>query len=146
MSNVPDVIEREIIVKASQERVYNAISDPQQIIQWFPDKVDGSLEPDEQPIFTFEGHGKTRVYIVGAKPVDYFAFRWIPGSSDVVDDVTCVPTTLVEFTIQGMGEETRVVMKESGFAALSEDVAKEKFDMNSGGWGYMMDRLEKTLS
>jgi uncharacterized protein YndB with AHSA1/START domain len=146
MTTIPDTIEREIIVAASQERVYAAISDPTQITQWFPDMVEGSLTPGEQPIFIFEGHGKTRVLIVDARPVDYFAFRWIPGSSDVVDDVTCVPTTLVEFTLEAVEEQTKIFMKESGFAQLPMDVAQEKFDMNSGGWGYMMGRLETFLA
>jgi uncharacterized protein YndB with AHSA1/START domain len=146
MSSIPDTIEREIIVKAPQERVYKAISDPKQVTQWFPDEVEGTFEPGQQPIFTFGGHGKTRVLIVDAKPFDYFAFRWVPGTSEVVEDVSCVPTTLVEFMIEGNDAETKVTMKESGFAALPAEVAEEKFKMNSGGWEFMMGRLEKVLS
>jgi uncharacterized protein YndB with AHSA1/START domain len=141
-----DVIQREISVKAPKERVYAAITDPEQIIKWFPDAVEGSLEVGEQPILTFEGHGKSRVYIVDAKPFEYFAYRWVPGNTELVDDVTCVPNTLVEFMIEEVGEQTKVTLKESGFASLSAEVAEEKFNMNSGGWGYMMDRLEKVLS
>jgi len=138
-----DVIEREIIIKAPQERVYGAITEPEQLIKWFPDAVEGEITVGEQPILTFEGHGKARVYIAAAKPFEYFAFRWIPGSSELVDDVTCVATTLVEFTLEATDDGTKVLMKESGFAALPAGEAQEKFEMNSGGWGYMMDRLEK---
>lgn len=36
-----DAIIREITVKASQERVYQAITDPAEIIKWFPDAIEG---------------------------------------------------------------------------------------------------------
>jgi uncharacterized protein YndB with AHSA1/START domain len=138
-----DAIVREITVKAPQERVYHAITDPTQLIKWFPDAVEGTIEVGQQPVFTFEGHGKARVYIVGANPFDYFAFRWVPGGSELIDDVTCVPTTLIEFTIEDMGGMSKITLKESGFASLPAEVAEEKFSMNSGGWDYMMGRLEK---
>jgi uncharacterized protein YndB with AHSA1/START domain len=141
-----DSIEREIMVSAPQGRVYAAVTDPQQLIHWFPDAIEGELIVGEQPVFTFEGHGKARIFVVDARPTSYFAFRWVPGSSELVDDVTCVATTLVEFMIDPVGEQTRIIMKESGFAALAADVAAEKFAMNSGGWGYMLGRLEKQLA
>lgn len=141
-----DVIQREITVKATKESVYAAITDPTQIISWFPDAVVGSFEVGAQPVLSFDGYGKSRIYIADAKPFKYFAYRWIPGDSEVVDDVTCVPNTLVEFMIEEMGEETKVTLKESGFAALPADDAEEKLKMNVGGWEYMMDRLEKIFA
>jgi uncharacterized protein YndB with AHSA1/START domain len=140
-----DVIQKEITVKATQERVYTAITDPKQLITWFPDAIEGNLEVGEQPVFDFGSDGKTRVYIVDAKPFSYFAYRWVPGHTDVVDDVTCVANTLVEFFLEPTGDETKVTLKESGFSALPAEVAEEKFSMNNGGWDYMLDRFEKVM-
>jgi len=142
-----DTIEREITVKAPKERVYQAITDPAQIITWFPDEVEGSLDIGENPVFGFGEHGKTRVRIVDAKPFEYFAYRWVPGGHGTADtDVMNVPNTLVEFRIEEMADGTKVMLKESGFASLPANMAESSFGDNSGGWEYMMNRLEKVLS
>jgi uncharacterized protein YndB with AHSA1/START domain len=53
---------------------------------------------------------------------------------------------LVEFFIEEMEQGTKVTVKESGFAALPAEVAEKSFKDNSGGWGYMMERLEKLMN
>lgn len=141
-----DTIVREITVKANKERVYQALTDPEQIVTWFPDAIEGTLDVGERPTLNFGEHGKSQIYVEDAKPHDHFAFRWIPGSGGFIGDVLTVPNTLVEFNIEELDEGTRVTVKESGFASLPSDVAEEKFQQNSGGWGYMMSRLEKAVS
>jgi uncharacterized protein YndB with AHSA1/START domain len=54
-----------------------------------------------------------------------------------------VPNTLVEFFLEEMGTETKVIVKESGFASLPASVAEDSFKQNSGGWEYMIGRLQK---
>lgn len=140
-----DIITKEIIVKASKERVYNAIADPRQITTWFPDAVEGAtLEVGERPIFHF-GDLKTQIYVEAANPFDYFAYRWVPGGAAIIGDVLAVANTLVEFFIEELSEGTKVTLKESGFASLPPEVAKASFEDNSGGWNIMMERLEKVL-
>lgn len=143
-----DVIIREITVKASKERVYKAITDPKEITTWFPDSIEGgTLEVGQRPIFVFEGEGhKARTYIEAANPFSYFAYRWVPGISILLDDVLSVANTLVEFHIEELESGTKVTVKESGFASLPTEVAEQCLKENSGGWEYMMDRLEKVLN
>ena len=142
-----DVIEREITVKAAKERVYNAITDPKQIIAWFPDAVEGTLEVGERPVFTFEGYGKSQLYVVAAKPFEYFAYRWIPGGAGTAtSDPLAEPNTLVEFHIEELADGTKVTLKESGFASLPPEVAEKSLSENTGGWEYMFDRLAKLLN
>jgi uncharacterized protein YndB with AHSA1/START domain len=141
-----DSINREITVKAPKEKVYKALTDPEQITKWFPDTVEGSLEVGQRPIlsFTKENH-KTQIYVEAANPYEYFAFRWVPGSTGIIGDVLTVPSTFVEFHIEESEEGTKVILKESGFSSLPADVAENSFKQNSGGWGYMMGRLEKAM-
>ena len=140
-----DSIVREITVKAPSEPVYNTITNPAQIITWFPDSVEGSLEIGGRAIFDFGDDGKAQVSIVAAKPFEYFAFRWYTGK-DNVDDVFASPNTLVEFHIEKQGEHTKVTVTESGFSSLPAEIAEKSFTDNSGGWKYMIDRLEKLLN
>lgn len=142
-----DAILREITLKTPKERVYQAITDPAQIIHWFPDAIEGSLEVGERAILTFAGHGKSQIYVVAAQPFEYFAYRWLPGSAGTTDaDILSVPNTLVEFRIEESVEGTKVTLRESGFASLPAEVAEQSFGENTGGWEYMIDRLEKLLN
>lgn len=143
-----DAIIREITVKATKERVYKAITDPKEIVTWFPDAVEGgTLEVGQRPIFVFNGENhKAQIYVEAAKPFEYFAYRWVPGSAGIIGDVLAVPNTLVEFHIVESEGRTKVTLKESGFASLPAHVAEESLNQNSGGWEYMMNRLEKVLN
>lgn len=138
-----DSIVREIIVKASKERVFLAISDPAQITKWFPDAIEGSLAAGERPIFDFGEYGKNQIYVETVNPYDYFAFRWVPGSNHFFGDVLTQSNTLVEFHIEETSDGTKVTLKESGFASLSYPNAEERLSDNNGGWDYMMERLGK---
>ena len=138
-----DRIEREITVRASQERVFNAIADPKQIVAWFPDAVEGEFKEGQQPIFEFEGYGRYSVHVVKVQPYDYFAYRWVQTENPegFVGDVLTQPNTLVEFHLLETGGTTLVKVTESGFAGLPPEVGKKKFQDNSSGWDYFVNRL-----
>ncbi len=139
-----DVIKREITIHASQRRVYDAIATPEQVVKWFPETLEGSYTVGEQPIFGFGDHGKTQVYIADARPHEYFAYRWVPGSNHYLGDVLTVRNTLVEFRIEALSEGScKVTLTESGFAELPAEVMEDSFKQNSGGWDFMLDRLLK---
>ena len=141
-----DTIVREITVKAPKERVYLAVTDPNQITSWFPDTIEGKLEVGERPVLGFGEHGRSSIYVEAAQPFEYFAYRWVPGAGGIVGDVLTVPNTLVEFHIEESSDGTKITLKESGFASLPTELAEESLKQNSGGWEYMMGRLEKVLS
>ncbi len=138
-----DSIERKITIKAPKEQVYQAIADPKQIVAWFPDSIEGSLNKGDSPIFNFGENGKNQIYVEATQPSDYFAYRWIPGSSNFEGDVLSVPNTLVEFRIEESDGVCNLTMTESGFASLPVEVAEASFKQNSGGWEFMLERLDK---
>jgi len=142
---VQDKLDKEIVLRASQERVYAALTDPEKIVNWFPDAVEGKLEPGERPVFDFGEYGKHSIFVVAADPYSYFAYRWIPGSVHVpvgfVGDVLQEPHTLVEFHLEPIPEGTKLRLVESGFSSLPADVMEQCFKDNTGGWEYMLDRL-----
>jgi uncharacterized protein YndB with AHSA1/START domain len=139
-----DVIQRKLTINATKQRIYTAIADPEQVVLWFPNTVEGNYSIGERPILGFGEHGRNQIYIVAAKPHEYFAYRWIPGSNHFIGDVLTMPNTLVEFRIVELSDGgCEVTLTESGFAKLPTEVAEESFKQNSGGWEYMLDRLEK---
>ena len=147
---VQDAVERQITVRAKKERVFNAIADPEQIIAWFPDRVEGKFEVGERPIICFGDNYKVQLYVVANEPYDYFAYRWVPADGDAdtgyVGDVLTQPNTLVEFRLTESAAGTTVTLKESGFASLPEETAAKLFKGNTDGWKYMIDRLETLMN
>ncbi len=136
-------IQREITIHASRQRIYEAISSPEKVVLWFPETIEGKYAAGEQPVFGFGDHGKNQVYIVEAIPVEYFAFRWVPGGNHFIGDVLSVATTLVEFRISEEQEGScKVSLTETGFASLPQEIAEASFKQNSGGWDFMLGRLE----
>jgi uncharacterized protein YndB with AHSA1/START domain len=143
-TTLQDTIEREVTIRASKERIYNAITDPSQLVNWFPDAVEGKVEVGEQPVFDFGKYGKTQVYIAAADPFDYFAYRWTSHNEHTTDslgDVLSRANTLVEFRLTETPDGTVVRVTESGFSKLPQAVAEKAFEDNSGGWTFMLDRL-----
>ncbi|MEO7720071.1 MAG: SRPBCC domain-containing protein [Capsulimonas sp.] len=149
ITTVQDTIEREITVRASKERVFNAIVDPNQIVAWFPDTVQGKIEVGERPVFTF-GEKEIQLYVRTIDPHDYVAYNWVPCGSEAPDgflgDVLAEPHTLVEFRLTEVPGGTLVKVKESGFASLPALTAEKTLGDNTDGWAYMMGRLETLMS
>ncbi|OKY24798.1 MULTISPECIES: SRPBCC domain-containing protein [Thalassotalea] len=137
-----NTIKREIIVNATQEKIYHAIAEPEQVIAWFPDKLTGNYRAGEQAIFDFSECGQSALYITQADPCSYFAFRWVPGESNFVGDVLSVPNTLVEFHIQEQEDGVcKVILTESGFDELPVELIEKFVKQNTKGWEHMIDRL-----
>lgn len=145
MDQRQDIIEKEININAAQAVVYQAIADPDKITAWFPDAIEGTLNTGDSPILDFGEHGKNQIYVESARPNEYFAYRWIPGSKHFIGDVLAQPNTLVEFFIQESETGTKVMLKESGFAQLPAQDSAQKFADNNGGWDYMLGRLNELL-
>jgi uncharacterized protein YndB with AHSA1/START domain len=138
-----DILSKEILINKPLEVVYDLVSNPGKISLWFPDSIEGDLNVGQLTTLIFGEHGKSSIYVVDAKPRSYFAFRWVPGSGGIEGDVTKVPNTLVEFSLTETDQGTKLCLTESGFATLPADIAQSSFDQNSGGWDYMLAKLQK---
>ena len=130
-------IERATFIKASPERVWAVITEPEHVGVWF-----GSGEP--APIDLRPGgimrldHGRYGVFdtlIVTVDPPRHFAYRWASAFPGRVADET--NATLVEFFLEPEGDGTRLRVVESGFSSATvppgtEDTAG--FASHDGGW------------
>lgn len=142
-----DEIRREIEIRASQKKIYEAISNPEKVVKWFPETLEGEYKVGQQPIFGFGEHGRNQVLIVDSRPHDYFAYRGVPGANHFLGDIKKVQTTLVEFRIIELEDNLcKVILTESGFSKLSDELRENAFKQNSGGWDFMLNRLDKYMS
>jgi uncharacterized protein YndB with AHSA1/START domain len=140
-------IEREIHVDASPEVVFEVISSPEHLQEWWPDEavLDGPPAPGAVGELAW-GAGETpRVHVesftvVDALPPRLFSFRWVYEAPDVPGPGNSL---LVTFELEPSGEGTRVRMTESGFRERGWEVAvlEAAYREHVEGWDHFIPRL-----
>ena len=134
------VIEREILIEAPAEVVWRTITEPDQMTQWFADRVELVVEPGAHGSMGFGDQGGP-VVVEAVEPPSRFSFRWNhPGQEEPVTG----NSMLVEFTLTPESDDrTRLRVSESGHELRSwPDAEKQRYaDEHRTGWAKYLDRL-----
>ena len=134
-------IDREVLIEAPVEVVWRTLTEPDQIAQWFADRVDLVVEPGSRGYLGFGEQGGPVVVEV-VDPPTRFSFRWndaTGGGQPAVGN-----SMLVEFTLTPAGDErTHLRVVESGHESRDwRDAEKQRYaDEHRDGWGTFLDRL-----
>ena len=136
-------IEREIHVDASPEVVFEVVSRPEHIQEWWTDEA--VLEPTPgaagEIVFGDRATGAVeRITVVDVEPPRLFSFRWVYDDGDVPAPDNSL---LVTFELVAAGEGTTVRMTESGFRERGWEIAvlEEAYREHSEGWDFFIPRL-----
>lgn len=137
-------VTRTVRVEAPRELVWEALTSPAQIGQWFGDRAEfpGGVAPGAEGVLAWEAHGEFPARIEQVEPYDLFAFTWgSPGEPIRADNATTATFTLRDVEDGAAATEVRVV--ETGFDALSDDVVRRRAAMadNAEGWTQELDEL-----
>ena len=136
---VNDRIERTIVVDASAEGVWAALTTEEGMRSWFGDIAEIDLSAGGEALFGWTDLGMSFEAVIEAvEPHTRFAFRWAALADTAVEDG---PSTLVEFLIESDDAGTRVTVVETGFSSFPEDTAQKHFQENTSGWKSEMDDL-----
>ena len=157
---IPDRIEKTILLRAPQSRVWRAIHDARRFGTWFgvelegpfragstlkgkivPTKVDPEVAKVQEPYqgFPFE------ITVERIEPERLFSFRWHPFAIDPKVDYSNEPTTLIEFALTPAEGGTRLTITETGFSRVPLARRAAAFRANEGGWAGQTKLLEKYL-
>ena len=137
-------IEREIHIEASPDVVFEVISAPQHVRQWWPDEAAYEPTPGSSGDIVFGDRSAADAKVVGltvveVEPSRRFAFRW------VYDDAEATPenSLLVTFDLVPSGSGTLLRFSETGFRdkgwALAE--LEQNYTEHVHGWDYFLLRL-----
>lgn len=140
----PDQIERETLIAAAPERVWDVLTQAEHIAGWFADAgAEIDLRPGGALVMRWEQHGSTRARVEVVEPPRRFAYRWLAHHADEQAEPAEGNSTLVEFTLTPERDGTRLRVVETGFAALatSDEQRKGNYDDNVGGWKEMLGRV-----
>jgi uncharacterized protein YndB with AHSA1/START domain len=121
-------IRRRLELRADRDRVWRALSDEDELRQWWGLRMPVVVEPGWEGWFDFPEYGRHAVRIEVVEPPRYLAWRWTADEPDV--PLTDVRQPLVtEWLLEERdGGGTILQLMESGFTGPA------KYEDNSAGW------------
>jgi uncharacterized protein YndB with AHSA1/START domain len=128
-------VERETLVEASPEEVWEALTDEDRLQEWMAPEVE--LDPVEGgEIAVRDGDERRSGTVETVDEPERFAFTWSrPG----------VGESFVEFTIEALPGGSRVTVVETPTHSAATDTAAGSMAMAVGGWGPRLARLQRSL-
>lgn len=148
-----DRIVKSVVLHATPNQVWPALTDARAFGAWFGAEFDGSFTPgahvtgritptqvdpdvarQQEP---YKGM-PIDLTIDRIDPLRHFSFRWNPLAIERSVDRTKEPSTLVEFDLEEAGDGTKLTVTESGFDRLPADRRAEALASNAGGWEMQM--------
>lgn len=137
-----DRIEKSVDLAVPIERVWRALTDPEEFGAWFRVRLDGPFAPGGTTTghITYPGyeHLRWEAVVERMEAPRLFSFRWHPYAVDPDVDYSQEPTTLVEFRLDPAAEGTRLTVAESGFDTLPAHRRPDALRMNERGWEEQM--------
>jgi uncharacterized protein YndB with AHSA1/START domain len=143
-------IEREIHVEATPEVVYEVISTPEHLREWWPDEAELQPTPGATGVISFGDSSTPQAHVVPltvveADPPRRFAFRWVYDEGVAA---TRGNSLLVTFELVPSGTGTLVRFTETGFREKGWEAAvlEESYREHVTGWDYFLPRLVAYLA
>jgi uncharacterized protein YndB with AHSA1/START domain len=146
MANSTDRIERSILLQASQNRVWRALTHAEEFSTWFCVALHGqSFVPGHkiraQSLYPGYEHIVFEMWIERMEAEHLFSYRWHPFSVDPQYDYSKDATTLVEFSLAATPDGTVLKIVESGFDKIPAARRVEAFRMNVEGWNEQLQNI-----
>ena len=151
-SSETDRIERSVVINAPRERVWRALSDPQEFGTWFGVNLAGqAFSPGRTTRGPITAKGYEHIIwearIDRVEPPNLLSFRWHPFAIDPNTDYSNEEPTLVTFTLEDApGNATMLTVVESGFDKVPPSRRLEAFRMNDRGWSIQMENIVRHVT
>ncbi|WP_091673105.1 SRPBCC domain-containing protein [Micromonospora auratinigra] len=137
-------IEREIHIDATPEVVFDVVSSPEHLREWWPDEAEYPAVPGGAGRICFgdcaQGGTWVQFQVVDAVPGRLFSFRWTHAEGEVAAPGN---SFLVVFELEPTGGGTLLRMTESGFRERGWDEAKvaAEYADHVNGWDHFLPQL-----
>lgn len=155
-----DRIEKRLLLRASRDRVWRALTDSREFGIWFGMRFTEPFAPGKRMTATivptqvdaetaamqkqFEGI-TFEIVIERIEPKRLFSYRWHPGAVDPDVDYSEEPMTLVEFVLADAEGGVLLTVTESGFDRIPLARRASAFSGNDEGWTKVVALIETYL-
>jgi len=155
-----DRIEKKILLRASLDRVWQALTDSTEFGTWFGVKFYGPFvagRPISGVIVTTAVDAEVAklqkqhegqpfdIVVDRIEPKRRFSFRWHPFAVEPGVDYSAEPATLVMFELEEAAGGILLTVTESGFHQIPLERRAKAFTANERGWGMVVQLIEKYL-
>ena len=132
-------VERSIWIAAPRERVWRAITDPEQVEQWFspgtPWKLSALQVGGKLSVYNPDTDTDMYIHILEiVDPPHQLAMRTEPEPPDTPRVTT--------WTLEEENGGTRVTVTESGFERMPDDIRQKRMDEDGMGFGMLLENLK----
>ncbi len=138
-------IEREIHIEASPATVFEVITSPEHLREWWPDEAVLEPRPGARGELVFGDRSSPDVQIpevtvVDAVPDRLFSFRWTHPADEEAREGNSL---LVTFELAPSGSGTLLRMTETGFREMGWELAvlEQQYREHVEGWDHFLPRL-----
>jgi uncharacterized protein YndB with AHSA1/START domain len=142
-------IEREIYVEASPDVVFEVVSSPEHVQQWWPDEAHYEAARGSVGEIVFgdrnAGGAVVSFTVVDVRPPRLFSFRWTHPREE---QARAGNSLLVTFELTEAGSGTLLKMTESGFREMGWETAvlEHQHGEHETGWDFYLPRLASYLA
>jgi uncharacterized protein YndB with AHSA1/START domain len=143
-------IERELYIDASRDVVFEVLSKPEHIREWWSAATDVEATPGASSSLTWTDESSGAVHttpltVVDVDPPRLFSFRWTYD-----EGANPGPTTslLVTFELVPSGDGTTLRFRETGYRERGWEAAvlEAHYSDHRQGWDFYLPRLSETAS
>lgn len=106
-------VERETILEAPPDEVWESLTDPSQLSDWFGAAVEGAVEPGETLTFSFPDGTERRGLVEIAEPANDLIFRWLPFESTPDGSTRNRESSRVAIHLEPIGPDTLIRITET---------------------------------
>lgn len=138
-------IEREVHIQASPATVFEVITSPEHLKEWWPDEAVIEPVPGARGELVFGDRSSPdaqipQVTVVDAVPDRLFSFRWTHPAHEEARDGNSL---LVTFELTPSGGGTLLRMTETGFREMGWELAvlEQQYREHVEGWDHFLPRL-----
>jgi uncharacterized protein YndB with AHSA1/START domain len=142
---VTDRIEREILIEAPVDVVWEVVTQPEHISRWWSDEAEIEVRPGGAGVLTWNLRATNQratvpITVEALERPHRFAFRWLHPAGVAARAGNSV---LVEFLLSPEGTGTRLRVAESGLVAMEwpEETLASYADEHGKGWDIHLPRL-----
>lgn len=127
-------VEQSIWIAAPRERVWKAVTDPEQIVQWFVPNLPGAQ-------MSLDENGKVAIH-TGPMAIDLVTQEEVEPPQKLTS--RSLPDGLIATTYQLEEEQdgTRVTVRMIGFEALAEGSRQDRLNLSRAGWEKALENLK----
>jgi uncharacterized protein YndB with AHSA1/START domain len=133
---IPNTISRRLELRHPREKVWAALTTVEGLAGWFGNQVEGEIAPGQNVRMRWDHGHEACLAIKVVDPMDVFAYCWGIAGAAQGDP----RRTYVEFRLEPVAAGTILIVTESGFAQLPDELVTS-YEGNTQGWAAELAEL-----